>query len=236
MNNSREEEDEEGFYDNDDHIAEKDESIHSDKKVNKARPNIASPVPKKSKFAEVSVPEDATPESMIEINDRLTTELEQLIVAIENQIDRVRHEKEEEMKQRRVREEPDLDVRKKENELKRAQVKIQSLKKNINVMKKQLDNAYDVEKTLVLENELKELEKKHEKLVAETKSLKKVEKEQNKAFSLLNEDEDADRRLQNIKEEVLKNKTELREKNEQLRSIGDELKVRHAKTIEMEQK
>ena len=103
-------------------------------------------------------------------------------------------------------------------------------------MKKQLDNAYDVEKTLELENELKDQETIYEKLVSETTSLKKVEKEQNKAFSILNEDEDADRRLQNIKDEVAKTKQEIREKNERLRSMEEEMKNQHSSMIEMEQK
>jgi hypothetical protein len=236
MDRSQEGEDEEGFYDNEEHTIEHQKSISSDKAPSKAKHSNASSGFKKNKYADVLVPADATPESMIEINDRLTSELEQLIVAIENQIDRVRNEKEEEMKQRRIREEPDADVRQKESELKRAQQKIQSMKKSINQMKKQIDNAYDVEKTMILENELKVLEKKHEKLLNETKSLKKVEKEQTKAFSILNEDEDADRRLQNIKNEVIKNKSELKEKNDELRNISEELKIRHSKTIEMELK
>jgi chromosome segregation ATPase len=124
----------------------------------------------------------------------------------------------------------------KENELKRAQMKIQSLKKGISQMKKQIDNAYDVEKTLVLENEFKDHQNNYEKLVSEVESLKKVEKEQNKAFAILNNDEDADRRLQSIKEEVHNAKNEAREKNEQLRKIDEELKNQHSQTIEMEQK
>jgi hypothetical protein len=62
--------------------------------------------------AEYGIPEDATPESMTEINDKLSSELEQLILAVENQIDRVRKEKEEELKLLKIREEPDADVRK----------------------------------------------------------------------------------------------------------------------------
>jgi len=182
------------------------------------------------------VPEDATPESMAEINDKLANELEQLINAVENQIDRVRKEKEEELKLLRNREEPDAEVRKKENELKKAQIKIQSLKKGISQMKKQIDNAYDVEKTLHLENELKNEQKKFETLESEVSSLKKVEKEQNKAFAILNNDEDADRRLESIREEVQNAKTEVREKNEQLRKVDEEMKTQHSQTIEMEQK
>ena len=119
--------------------------------------------------AEYGIPEDATPESMAEINDKLAGELEQLIMAVENQIDRVKKEKEEELKMLKIREEPDADVRRKENELKRAQVKIQSLKKGISQMKKQIDNAYDVEKTLVLENELKDHQNNFEKLLLQNR-------------------------------------------------------------------
>jgi hypothetical protein len=53
---------------------------------------------------------------------------------------------------------------------------------------------------------------------------------------MLNEDEDAERRLQAIKEEVSKTKQEVREKNEQMRRVGEELKNQHTQTIEMEQK
>lgn len=207
MNNSQElEENDDDFYENDqiDKGNSREETRnHGDSKPKKTKNNQ-----KKAKVAkpELNIPEDATPESMIEINDKLTTELEQLIIAVENQIKRVRKEKEEDLKQLQIREDPDEDVRKKENELKRAQVKIQTIKKEINQMKKQLDNAYDVEKTLELENELKDQETIYEKLVSETTSLKKVEREQNKAFSILNEDEDADRRLQNIKDEVMNTK------------------------------
>ena len=237
MNNSQEREGEDDdFYDNDQ--MDKGDSRDAARNTDEIKTKKKAPVNKKPKAAkaEQNIPEDATPESMIEINDKLTTELEQLINAVDSQIKRVRKEKEEDLKQLKIREDPDEDVRRKENELKRAQVKIQTIKKEINQMKKQLDNAYDVEKTLELENELKDQETIYEKLVSETNSLKKVEKEQNKAFSILNEDEDADRRLQNIKEEVTKTKQEIREKNERLRAMEEEMKNQHTQMIEMEQK
>ena len=88
----------------------------------------------------------------------------------------------------------------------------------------------------MLENELKDYENTYAKLVKEVTSLRKVEKEQNKAFAILNQDEDANRRLDSIKEEVSKAKQEVREKTETLRTVDEKMKQQHSQMVEMEQK
>mmetsp|Transcript_18630 Transcript_18630/g.18312 ORF Transcript_18630/g.18312 Transcript_18630/m.18312 type:complete len:81 (+) Transcript_18630:396-638(+) len=80
-------------------------------------------------------------------------------------------------------------------------------------MKKQIDNAYDVENTLSLENELKYLEDKHQKLLQSRKNRKQSKKQ----FDILNEDEDVEQRLESMKAEVGKTKQLIKEKKEELK-------------------
>ena len=154
MNNSVEgTEEEDDFYENDNTNQKQDDEDEVIKKSD-SEPKSKRKSNNKSKRTKVrgpeyNIPEDATPESMKEINDKLRSELEQLIEAVDSQIQRVKKEKEDERKQLLMREDPDADVRRKENELKKAQAKIQNLKKEILQMKKQIDHAYDVEKNLV---------------------------------------------------------------------------------------
>ena len=229
MDNSDKDYSEEEFYDND-QIDDKHEEKNSNYNDHE-REEKSEPVKPKFRIRQrdIQIPEDATPESMIEINDKLTHELEELVVAVENQIDKVKKEKEEELMKKRMRQEPDPEMKRKD--LKNNK-KVLSLKKSINQMKKQIDNAYDVENTLVLENELKFLEKKHAKLMHSKKSRKKSKN----ALSLLKEDEDVDKRLDSMKTEVSKTKHEVREKKEELRTMEEQLKVQHAQTIELEQR
>ena len=86
MNNSQElEENDEDFYENDQ--VDKGNSREETRNFDDSKPKKSKNNQKTKKAArpELNIPEDATPDSMIEINDKLTTELEQLIIILGNE-------------------------------------------------------------------------------------------------------------------------------------------------------
>ena len=83
-----------------------------------------------------------------------------------------------------------------------AQAKVSKMKKEIQWMKQQINNAYDVDNVLTLENELAHNRQRIAKLMAQNKGLKNVKKGHNQAMMKLNHDTDANKRLEHIKQDV----------------------------------
>ena len=73
------------------------------------------------------------------------------------------------------------------------------MEKEIVLMKKQINNAYDVDNVLAMENELAHNKQIINTLMSQNKGLVNVKKGQNKAMKSLNHDNDANTRLENIK-------------------------------------
>lgn len=77
-------------------------------------------------------------------------------------------------------------------------------------MKQQINNAYDVDNVLALENELAHNRQIIDKLMSQNKGLKNVKKSQNIAMKKLNHDSDANQRLENIKHELSETRSHIR--------------------------
>ena len=114
---------------------------------------------------------------MEELNQKLKDELLLLVDAMEAQLLKVKEARDRDIDNYRNREERDPDLRTKEKELKSAQVKASNMKKEIVSMKRQLENAFDIDKIISLENELKDKEQTAAQLRDETDSLRKIQNE-----------------------------------------------------------
>lgn len=95
-------------------------------------------------------------------------------------------------------------------------------------MKQQINNAYDVDNVLALENELSHNRQIIEKLMSQNQGLINVKKGQNRAMRKLNHDSDANTRLDNIKQEVFDTKKKLREKAAKIRTKEKQLQEKQA--------
>jgi len=84
-------------------------------------------------------------------------------------------------------------------------------------MKQQINNAYDVDNVLALENELAHNHQIIDKLMGQNKGLINVKKGQSKAMKKLNHDTDANTRLDHIKQDLFETKKQLREKAAKIR-------------------
>lgn len=125
-----------------------------------------------------------------------------IVRTIETQYNKMKEERRSELDAVKQRMDDDEEVRSKEMQLRLAQGKVNKMKKEIVWMKQQINNAYDVDKVLALENELAHNNQIIDKLKSQNKGLKNVKKGQSKAMKSLNHDTDANQRLDNIKQEV----------------------------------
>lgn len=106
---------------------------------------------------------------MEEINGKLKDELQHLITAIESQLAKIKSQKEKKRQNYGTKfEEENEELRGLDQEIKTAQKRTNFYKKEIRVMKKQLEGAYDLDKVVALENELKDLTGQAESLDEET--------------------------------------------------------------------
>lgn len=99
----------------------------------------------------------------------------------------------------KIRVDEDEEVRTKEMKLRIAQGKVNKMEKEIGWMKQQINNAYDVDNVLALENELAHNKQIIDKLMSQNKGLVNVKKGQSKAMKKLNHDTDANTRLENLR-------------------------------------
>lgn len=152
----------------------------------------------------------------------------------------MKEERKQKIEQLKIREDEDKDVRTKEMKLRVAQGKgrflflpslndlVNKLEKEIGWMKQQINNAYDVDNVLALENELSHNKQIISKLLGQNKGLISVKKGQNSAMLKLNHDSDANKRLENIKKEVMETKQSLREKAAKIRDKEKQLQEKQA--------
>lgn len=122
-----------------------------------------------------------------------------IVTTIETQYNKMKEEKKKELEAVKQRTEGLDEVRAKEMRLKLLQGKI-------NKMKQQINNAYDVDNVLGLENELAYNRQIIDKLMAQNQGLVNVKKGQSIALKKLNHDADANQRLDNIKQELAESK------------------------------
>ena len=139
----------------------------------------------------------------------------------------------EAMKQRM---DDDEEVRAKEQNLRLSQGKVNKMKKEISWMKQQINNAYEVDNILALENELTYNRQVIDKLMAHNKGLVNVKKGQSVAMRKLNHDVDANQRLEGVKQEVEEYKRDVRAKAEQIRVKDKELQEKQKRMVDLEDK
>ena len=106
--------------------------------------------------------------------------------------------------------EKDDEIMGKEIELKGSQHKVQYYKREIEVMRKQLEGSYNISKIIALEDEQKNKERILKQLQEESESLIKVQKEQEKALKALNKDGEYDAKISELGEELRVAKETLR--------------------------
>lgn len=111
----------------------------------------------------------------------------------------MKNEKRNDINALKIRVDEDEEVRSKEMKLRVAQGKVNKMEKEIGWMKQQINNAYDVDNVLALENELAHNKQIIDKLMSQNKGLANVKKGQSKAMKKLNHDTDANVRLENLK-------------------------------------
>ena len=146
-----------------------------------------------------------------------------IVQTIETQYNRMKEDRKNDLEAVKQRIDNDEEVQSKEMELRLAQGKVNKMKKEILWMKQQINNAYDVDNVLALENQLTHNKQIINKLMSQNKALKKVKKGQSHAMKKLNHDTDANQRLEHLKEEVSQAKQDAREKVEKIRIKGKEL-------------
>jgi predicted nucleic acid-binding Zn-ribbon protein len=103
-------------------------------------------------------------------------------------------------------------------------------------MKQQINNAYDVDNVLVLENELTHNRQIIDDLMSQNKGLKNVKRGHNLAMKRLNHDTDANQRLDNIKHEVVDLKKEVRDKIEKIRTKEKDLQEKQKHMVDLEER
>jgi len=140
----------------------------------------------------------------------------------------MKEERKQKIEQLKIREDEDKDVRAKEMKLRMAQGKVNKLEKEIGWMKQQINNAYDVDNVLALENELSHNRQVINKLLGQNKGLLSVKKGQSSAMKKLNHDSDANKRLETIKKEIMETKQSLREKAAKIREKEKQLQEKQA--------
>lgn len=103
-------------------------------------------------------------------------------------------------------------------------------------MKQQINNAYDVDNVLALENELSHNRQIIAKLMTQNKAMKNVKKSQSRAMKKLNHDDDANQRLENIKMELTQAKRDARDKTEKIRLKEKELQEKQKYMVGLQEK
>jgi len=103
-------------------------------------------------------------------------------------------------------------------------------------MKQQINNAYDVDNVLALENELTHNRQIIDKLMSQNKGLKNVKKGQSQAMKWLNHDSDANQRLDNIKQDLADTKREVKGKIEHIRTKEKHLQEKQKRMVDLEER
>ena len=96
---------------------------------------------------------------MSAVNEKLKTELSELVDMLETQLQKIQTKKEEEFNNYRNKGEKSEEVKSKDKELRKGQKNALSLKKEIIHFKRQLETTYDMEKITNLEDEKKNKER-----------------------------------------------------------------------------
>ena len=134
-------------------------------------------------------------------------------------------------------------------ELKDQQLKIEIYKKKIIMIKRQLENTYNLPKFILImknhkdffrvtakEDELKAAEKEYKILIDEQNSLLKIKKEQNKALEFLRNEEEYTARLSKVTEELRQAREEHRKLHEIFVENDKTMKKYHERIIVLEEK
>jgi len=131
-------------------------------------------------------------------------------------------------------EEPGL--KEKISELKQQQLKIEIYKKKILLMKRQLENTYNLPKVVAKEDELKAAERELKSLLDEQASLMKIKKEQSKALDFLRNEEEYSTKLQKVTDELRQAREEHRRLNDIYLENDKTMKKYHERIIVLEEK
>ena len=104
----------------------------------------------------------------------------------------------------------DPEILSKEKELKESQNKILMYKKDIEKMRRQLEESYNIQKITQLEDEQKNKKRILQQLIEENKALTKIQRDQQKALLSLQKENDYDKKIYDLNVELKHAKEHLR--------------------------
>ena len=158
-------------------------------------------------------------------NDKLRTELKELTLALENAKNKQKHAKV-----------PLLSELSEDKSTATVHSKISKLKQEITRMKKELEGNLNIGKITDLENRSTFLSKRIQELESEQLSLKKIEKEQQKALNSANQNNTYPEKISKLKEDIRNAKDKYRElvaKQKQDEKIHN---AQHEKCVDLDEK
>ena len=158
-------------------------------------------------------------------NDKLRSELKDLTTALESARKRQRHAKV-----------PPVSELYEDKESLTVNTKISRLKQEISKMKKELEGNLNMSKVTDLENHSKFLSKHIEELESEQKSLKKIEKEQQKALISAQNSNTYPEKITKLKEDIRTCKEKYRELVAKQKQDEKLHKAQHEKCVDLEEK
>lgn len=158
-------------------------------------------------------------------NEKLRSELKELTTALENAKKRQKNAKV-----------PVLSELNEDQNAVTVNSKIEKLKKEIARMKKELEGNLNIEKITEYENTSKFLSKKIEELQSEHASLKKIEKEQQKAISTAQQSNSYPEKISKLKDDIRTAKDKYRELVAQQKANEKVFNAQHKKCVDLEEK
>lgn len=158
-------------------------------------------------------------------NEKLRSELKELTSALDNARKRQRNAKV-----------PALSDLNEDQSTVTVNSKINRLKQEISRMKKELEGNLNIEKITELENTSKFLTMKIEELQSEHTSLKKIEKEQQKAINSAQQSNYYPEKIAKLKEEIRLAKDKYRDLVNQQKSNEKVFNAQHTKCVDLEEK
>lgn len=170
---------------------------------------------------------------MIEVNDRLKTELFEVVNKMSAQVDKFQEKRVQKAQQLK---EINSKLSEKNNRLSKKQLKTKLLKREVDQMWALLENQYNVSLVTKLEDELVQKQRQVELLEEETESMQIVEGRQKEAMRGFSKQKENQEQVSNLNAALRQMKTEYKKLKEQERAQDDVVKKQHEQISRLEER
>ncbi|KRX05035.1 hypothetical protein PPERSA_06669 [Pseudocohnilembus persalinus] len=167
---------------------------------------------------------------LIEQNIKLKSQLKELAKALDDIVYKEKLSKHQKLHHSEV----DEDLLLKQEQLKASERDVVKLKTQIQSLKRQLDNTYDISRVVDKENELKYWQQELDKVCIEQNALNNIKHEQSKALRHLRNGDEYETKLGNLRTKLTDCRKEQRETHEKLLKREKYLRDNHQQLVDLE--